>query len=357
MTATVTATRRVLVVDDHRVLADLVAEALDAAPDLECVGVVGDAPRALAVARATRPDTVLLDVQLPSGDGLELPRQLPPRDDRPRAPAPLTHSHLCVGSARYRGRTAGGVHRMRRHVTTDLARQPAAARAARVPGPTRGPGVVAGAPRLDARSMLDLQRTIGNSATVTVMREFLPVARHREVVVDAATRLASPSTASDSEWIRAIYAELQGTGNPAADKCVDQLIEQRIIDRADWGRIEADYKLYKKTAGTGFDLFERHAMPKIFTEEAADKWVSSLITHRIDDLYHTLAGFDGHAQQVQLGINQVVGAYRDGRFPEAAFVRYKKRIIAALRKGRAETRLGIPPFVYTFENGSTTTIG
>lgn len=73
---TATAPRRVLVVDDHRVLADLVAEALDATPDLECVGVVDDAPRALVVARATRPDTVLLDVHLPSGDGLTLLEEL-----------------------------------------------------------------------------------------------------------------------------------------------------------------------------------------------------------------------------------------------------------------------------------------
>lgn len=72
MHRTVITTRRVLVVDDHRVLADLVAQALDAADDLECVGVADDGPRALSIARATRPDTVLLDVQLPSGDGLAL---------------------------------------------------------------------------------------------------------------------------------------------------------------------------------------------------------------------------------------------------------------------------------------------
>lgn len=73
---TATTTRRVLVVDDHRILADLVAGALDAASDLECVGVAEDGPRALTIARATRPDTVLLDVQLPSSDGVALVDEL-----------------------------------------------------------------------------------------------------------------------------------------------------------------------------------------------------------------------------------------------------------------------------------------
>ncbi|WP_420115173.1 response regulator [Pseudactinotalea sp.] len=77
MPSTVTATRRrVLVVDDHRVVADLLAGALDGAPDLECVGVAADGPEALERAALTRPDVVLLDVRLPSVDGLALLRSL-----------------------------------------------------------------------------------------------------------------------------------------------------------------------------------------------------------------------------------------------------------------------------------------
>lgn len=67
---TCTPIRRILVVDHHRVLTDLIAWALDAEPDLACVGVADDAPRALALAAVTRPDTVLLEVQLPSADGI-----------------------------------------------------------------------------------------------------------------------------------------------------------------------------------------------------------------------------------------------------------------------------------------------
>ncbi|MDF1489787.1 response regulator [Tessaracoccus caeni] len=66
------AARRVLVVDDHRVLADLIAQAVDASDDAECVGVAGDVDDALAQAKDTRPDTIVMDAQLPSGDGVEL---------------------------------------------------------------------------------------------------------------------------------------------------------------------------------------------------------------------------------------------------------------------------------------------
>ncbi|WP_265520733.1 response regulator [Oerskovia flava] len=70
------ARRRVLVVDDHRILTDLIAAALDAEDDLECVGVADDRERALALAATLHPDTVVLDVQLPGDDGLEVLRAL-----------------------------------------------------------------------------------------------------------------------------------------------------------------------------------------------------------------------------------------------------------------------------------------
>lgn len=82
---------RVLVVDDHRVLADLVAGALDAESDLSCVGVADDAPRALAMAAATRPDVILLDVQLPSADGVALVAEL--RELLPQARVILLTGH------------------------------------------------------------------------------------------------------------------------------------------------------------------------------------------------------------------------------------------------------------------------
>ncbi|QZY30304.1 response regulator transcription factor [Nocardioides coralli] len=62
---------RVLVVDDHEVLATSLAHALDAEPDLAAVGVSGTVEGAAALIRTTAPDVLLLDHRLPDGDGVD----------------------------------------------------------------------------------------------------------------------------------------------------------------------------------------------------------------------------------------------------------------------------------------------
>ncbi len=189
-----------------------------------------------------------------------------------------------------------------------------------------------------------------------VQRQLLPIARHREIVVDAAKRLKDPVKASDTEWIQAIYKELDGLGNPAASKCVDKLIEQRLIDQNDWDLIEKDFKLYRASKGKGLDVYERHNIPSVHTEEEANKWVASLIANRIDELYTTLRGFDGHAQQVQLSITSLVRWYKEGKFNKNAFDKYKEKIILSLKIGKSKSKLAIPDYVYHFEDNSTVTI-
>ena len=61
---------RVLVVDDHEVLATALAQSLDHEPDLTSVGVAGSLERARQLIRSTAPDVVLLDHRLPDGDGV-----------------------------------------------------------------------------------------------------------------------------------------------------------------------------------------------------------------------------------------------------------------------------------------------
>lgn len=71
MTAT-----KVLVVDDHAVVRDGLCALLEGVPDVDVVGVAEDGSRALAVARETAPDVVLMDLTMPVMDGAEATRRL-----------------------------------------------------------------------------------------------------------------------------------------------------------------------------------------------------------------------------------------------------------------------------------------
>jgi DNA-binding NarL/FixJ family response regulator len=62
---------RVLVVEDQRALADSLRVAIDAEPDLDCIGAVTMAEEALQLAVAQHPDVVLMDIHLPGVDGIE----------------------------------------------------------------------------------------------------------------------------------------------------------------------------------------------------------------------------------------------------------------------------------------------
>lgn len=62
-------TIRILVVDDHVVVAQALALAISSVPDLEVVGVAGDLGAARQAIVEHRPRVVLLDHRLPDGDG------------------------------------------------------------------------------------------------------------------------------------------------------------------------------------------------------------------------------------------------------------------------------------------------
>jgi DNA-binding NarL/FixJ family response regulator len=71
---------RVLVVDDHRTFAELLARALDAEPDLTCVGHSLNAEDGISAAIRLAPDIVLMDLQLPDRDGISATSELTSRD-------------------------------------------------------------------------------------------------------------------------------------------------------------------------------------------------------------------------------------------------------------------------------------
>jgi DNA-binding NarL/FixJ family response regulator len=69
---------RVMLVDDHALVRSAVRAALEG-PDIEVVAEVASAEAAFDVALRTRPDVILLDVDMPGMSGLQLIRELRPR--------------------------------------------------------------------------------------------------------------------------------------------------------------------------------------------------------------------------------------------------------------------------------------
>ena len=67
---------RVLVVDDHPLFRDGLVGLLGTVEDIVIVGSAGDGATAVAMASQTRPDVVLLDLNLPGLPGLEATRRI-----------------------------------------------------------------------------------------------------------------------------------------------------------------------------------------------------------------------------------------------------------------------------------------
>lgn len=61
----------VFICDDHAIVADSLAQAITKEPGIEVVGTAGTVQRALAAVNTLRPDVVLMDYELPDGNGVE----------------------------------------------------------------------------------------------------------------------------------------------------------------------------------------------------------------------------------------------------------------------------------------------
>ncbi|MEU6169363.1 response regulator transcription factor [Streptomyces tanashiensis] len=69
-------TIRVLLADDQALLRSAFKVLVDSEPDMEVVGEAPDGAEAVALARSTRPDVVLMDIRMPGTDGLAATRMI-----------------------------------------------------------------------------------------------------------------------------------------------------------------------------------------------------------------------------------------------------------------------------------------
>jgi len=73
---------RVMIADDQAMVRSGFAMILGAQPDMELVGEASNGVEAVELARRTRPDVALLDIRMPTMDGLEALRLLAPSPTR-----------------------------------------------------------------------------------------------------------------------------------------------------------------------------------------------------------------------------------------------------------------------------------
>ncbi len=69
-------TIRILIADDHPLFRDGLRALLLAAPEMEVVGEAASGAEAIQLAAETEPHVILMDIQMPDGDGIETTRQI-----------------------------------------------------------------------------------------------------------------------------------------------------------------------------------------------------------------------------------------------------------------------------------------
>lgn len=103
---------RVLLVDDHELVREGLAQALASVPDLTIVGQASSVAGAIALARSTPFDVVVLDLSMPDGSGLEVARALCSGAVRPPAVLILSmHADRQYLDAAHRAGASGFVHK------------------------------------------------------------------------------------------------------------------------------------------------------------------------------------------------------------------------------------------------------
>jgi DNA-binding NarL/FixJ family response regulator len=111
---------RVLVVDDHAPLRRVLAELFAGTDDITVVGECRDGDEVVDAAIRTRPDVVLMDLNMPGTDGLEATRRL--LEAQPQARVVMLTGSICV-AAMQEAQRLGAVGLLRKGDSFDLPSQ------------------------------------------------------------------------------------------------------------------------------------------------------------------------------------------------------------------------------------------
>ena len=67
---------RLIIVDDHALFREGLASIIRSEPDVEIAGMAGSVREAVEMARAVKPDMILMDFSMPDGTGADATRQI-----------------------------------------------------------------------------------------------------------------------------------------------------------------------------------------------------------------------------------------------------------------------------------------
>ena len=177
---------RVLIVEDSAVMRTLLREIINAAPDLEVVGMAPDPIEARELIRALAPDVLTLDVEMPHMNGIEFLRRLMRLHPLPvvmvsaftQAGSQRALEALELGAVDIVAKPAGGSAEGLLRCAEEIREKIRCAAAARPrprggPAPAPAPGEAAG-PRADAARLVAIGASTGGTDAIREVLTRLP---------------------------------------------------------------------------------------------------------------------------------------------------------------------------------------